>query len=85
MAPETSDRATDDQDDQDRVVSRKVDNPTLAEPGDDAAYRAAQSAPGSEPAANPAGTSTTGTPGTSTATAAAEMDAENESEPDRSE
>lgn len=84
MAPEPPERATDDQDDQDRVVSRRVDNPTRAEPGDEAVYRAARTTPDPEHAPDPAAP-TSGTPGTSTTTAAAEMDAENESEPDRSE
>lgn len=48
-----------DADDTDRVVSRRVRNPTSAGPGDEAAYRAADPAPDGEPpadrAAEPAG------------------------------
>lgn len=39
--PDDSDHDNQDRDDQDRVVSRRVRNPTMAEPGDDAAYQAA--------------------------------------------
>jgi hypothetical protein len=34
-----------DRDDQDREVSRRVQNPTSAEPGDEAVYRAADPVP----------------------------------------
>jgi hypothetical protein len=41
--------------DEDRVVSRRVDNPTAAGPGDDRAYRAADPLPGSDPVDAPRG------------------------------
>jgi hypothetical protein len=71
-----------DRDDQDRVVSRRVQNPTDAEPGDDAAYQAADPLPDDDVAPSSAATSDGGV---STEDAADELDAENESEPVRSE
>jgi hypothetical protein len=40
---------------EDRVVSRRVDNPTQAGPGDERAYRAAQPLPASDPTDSPRG------------------------------
>ena len=71
-----------DRDDQDRVVSRRVRNPTDAEPGDDAVYQAANPLPDDDAA--PSG-NTSSAAGISTEDAADELDAENESEPVRSE
>ena len=68
-------------DDQDRVVSRRVDNSTGASPQDEAVYRAADPLPDD-------GHPTSEQPETSGSTAeaaAAELAAENESEPQRSE
>lgn len=77
--------SADDRDDQDREVSRRVENPTAAEPGDDAVYQAAnpvadddRGGPVSPPERGGAG-------GASTETAAAEIAEDNESEPTRSE
>jgi hypothetical protein len=71
-----------DRDDQDRVVSRRVQNPTDAEPGDDAVYQAADPLPDDDDA--PSGEATSAE-GVSTEDAADELAAENESEPVRSE
>ncbi|MDT7575567.1 MAG: hypothetical protein QOH17_1900 [Pseudonocardiales bacterium] len=71
-----------DRDDQDRVVSRRVQNPTDAEPGDDAVYQAADPLPDDDAA--PSSGATSGG-GVSTEDAADELAAENESEPVRSE
>lgn len=47
---------------EDRVVSRRVDNPTQAEPGDERAYRAADPGPDGDPVDAPRGpTGGTGT------------------------
>jgi hypothetical protein len=40
---------------EDRVVSRRVDNPTAATPEDERAYRAADPLPGSDPTDSPRG------------------------------
>ena len=40
---------------EDRVVSRRVDNPTKAEPGDERAYRAAEPGPYDDPVDAPRG------------------------------
>jgi len=68
-------------DDQDRVVSRGVDNPVNAGGEDEAVYRAADPLPddGHPTSEQPE------TTGSSTEAAAAELAAENESEPQRSE
>jgi hypothetical protein len=83
MDHESSEPDHSDRDDQDRVVSRRVQNPTDAEPGDESVYQAADPLPDDDGAAGSAeGTS----PGAASAeTAAAELDEENESEPVRSE
>lgn len=74
--------ADDDRDDQDRVVSRHVRNATSAEPGDEAAYQAANPTTATEPPDTTGGASDAGV---TTATAAQELAEENGSEPDRSE
>ena len=72
-----------DKDDQDRVVSRRTENPTAADPGDRSAYQAANpddegGSPDSPERAEPdAGSTTQG--------AANELAAADESEPERSE
>lgn len=54
MQPEPTDgppdRGDQDRDDEDRVVSRRVENPTAAEPGDDAVYQAANPVSDDDPA-----------------------------------
>jgi hypothetical protein len=71
----------DDADDQDRVVSRRVRNPTGADPEDEAVYRAADPLPDDgHPTSEQPETS-----GSTTGAAAAELAEENESEPRRSE
>ena len=68
-------------DDQDREVSRRVDNPTDAGPDDAAVYRAADPLPDDgHPTSEQPETS-----GSTTEAAAAELAEENESEPQRSE
>ncbi len=68
-------------DDQDRVVSRRVDNPINAGGEDEAVYRAADPLPDDgHPTSEQPETS-----GSTTEAAAAEMAEENESEPERSE
>ena len=73
-----------DKDDQDREVSRRVDNPTDAGPDDAAVYRAADPLPddGHPTSEQP---ETTGSTGSTTEAAASELAEENESEPQRSE
>jgi hypothetical protein len=71
-----------DRDDQDRVVSRRVRTPTRAEPGDEQVYEAADPAPGGDRTAPADGA--TGAAASATE-AAAELDAEDESSPRRSE
>jgi hypothetical protein len=68
-------------DDQDRVVSRRVDNPINAGGEDEAVYRAADPLPddGHPTSEQPE------TTGSTTEAAAAELAEENESEPERSE
>ena len=68
-------------DDQDRVVSRRVDNPINAGGEDEAVYRAADPLPddGHPTSERPE------TTGSTTEAAAAELAEENESEPQRSE
>ncbi|HYH29869.1 MAG TPA: hypothetical protein VD903_05745 [Pseudonocardia sp.] len=61
---------------EDRVVSRRVENPTRAEPGDERVYRAADPAPGGDPVDAPRGP--TGGAGRGTSP-------DDESEPTRSE
>jgi hypothetical protein len=82
MQRESNDDAGAGRDDQDRQVSRRVRNPTQAEPGDEAAYRAADPAPddGTASADQPA----TGSAGTAER-AATEVARADEGEPDRSE
>jgi hypothetical protein len=68
-------------DDQDRVVSRRVDNPINAGGEDETVYRAADPLPDDgHPTSEQPETS-----GSTTEAAAAEMAEENESEPERSE
>ena len=70
-----------DRDDQDRDVSRRVQNPTAAGPEDEAVYRAADPLPDDgHPTSEQPETS-----GSTTEAAAAELAEENESEPERSE
>ena len=68
-------------DDQDREVSRRVDNPTAAASNDEAVYRAADPLPddGHPTSEQPE------TTGSTTEAAASELAEENESEPQRSE
>ena len=67
--------------DEDRVVSRRVDNPINAGGEDEAVYRAADPLPDDgHPTSEQPETS-----GSTTAAAAAELAEENESEPQRSE
>jgi hypothetical protein len=70
-----------EQDDQDRVVSRRVDNPTATGSEDAAVYRAADPLPddGHPTSEQPE------TGGSTTEAAAAELAEEDESEPQRSE
>jgi hypothetical protein len=71
----------DAKDDQDREVSRRVDNPTDAAPDDEAVYRAADPLPDDDqPTSEQPETS-----GSTAEAAAAELAEENESEPRRSE
>jgi len=75
---------TTDRDDEDRVVTRRVDHPTEADPGDDAVYRAANPQPDDDPSrAAPADGG--GPRGGTTERAADELDGTAESEPTRSE
>ena len=70
-----------DKDDQDRAVSRRVDNPINAGGEDEAVYRAADPLPddGHPTSEQPE------TTGSTTEAAASELAEENESEPQRSE
>jgi hypothetical protein len=61
---------------EDRVVSRRVENPTKADPGDEQVYRAADPGPGSDPVDAPRGP---------TGGATGETSPDDESEPTRSE
>lgn len=71
---------------EDRVVARRVDNPTDAAPGDEATYRAADPAPDGDPAATTAAAGPhTGTGGSESERAQHEMTGADESEPTRSE
>jgi hypothetical protein len=75
-------------DEDDRVVSRRVDNPTAAGPGDEAAYRAADPVPDGSGGADPADDTTADdrqAGGGSAERARAEMQNVDESEPTRSE
>lgn len=65
--------------DQDRVVSRRVDNPTTAAPGDADVYRAAA------PAAEPDADRDTGGGGGTAERAGRDLDTDDESGPTRSE
>jgi hypothetical protein len=87
MQPAPGDDQTgENQDDQDRVVSRHVDRPTAADPDDQSAYQAANpdagdgssGPPGPPPRAEPDA-------GSTTQSAADELSEADESEPDRSE
>jgi hypothetical protein len=74
-------------DDQDRVVSRRVRNPTSAGPDDENVYRAAEAVPderGDEERSDEE-RSGAGTSGSLTEAAAEELAEENASEPTRSE
>ena len=71
----------DDSDDQDRVVSRRVRNPTSAGADDDSVYRAANSPSDDGPTDGGQAEST----GSTSEDAAAEIAADDESEPSRSE
>ena len=87
MQPAPGDDQTDEnQDDQDRMVSRRVDHPTAADPGDERAYRAANPDAGdgsSGPPDSPARTEPDAA--STTQSAADELSEAAESEPDRSE
>ncbi len=74
-----SDRAVGRDTDEDRVVSRRVDNPTRAEPGDADAYAAA------DPPAEPEPDRDTGGAGGESTRAARDLAGDDESEPTRSE
>jgi hypothetical protein len=63
---------------EDRVVSRRVDNPTAAGPEDERAYHAADTGPGGDGPAS-------GGHGSTTERAEHDLDASDESEPTRSE
>lgn len=63
----------------DRVVSRRVDNPTSAAPGDDRVHAAADPPAGEAPDTDPGGT------GGAAERAAHDLDSDEESEPTRSE
>lgn len=65
--------------DLDRVVSRRVDNPTSAAPGDDRVHAAADPSSGDTPDTDPGGT------GGESERAARDLDGDDESEPTRSE
>ncbi|HET6260046.1 MAG TPA: hypothetical protein VFE39_15525 [Pseudonocardia sp.] len=67
---------------EDRVVSRRVDNPTAAGPEDERAYRAADPGPDAEPGGD--GPASEGH-GSTTERAEYDLDAADESEPTRSE
>jgi hypothetical protein len=64
---------------EDRVVSRRVDNPTSADEGDERAYRAA------DPTADPSPDRRSGGGGSTAERADRDLDADDESEPTRSE
>ncbi len=64
---------------EDRVVSRRVDNPTSASPDDERSYRAAEANPDPNP------TDPTRPSGGTSDSARRDLDADAESEPDRSE
>ncbi|WP_300010646.1 hypothetical protein [Pseudonocardia sp.] len=63
----------------DRVVSRRVDNPTSADPGDDRVHAAADPSATDDPDTDPGGA------GGASERAARDLDADDESEPTRSE
>jgi hypothetical protein len=77
------DPTDEDQDDQDRVVSRRVDHPTAADPGDRSVYQAANPDDGDGPPDSPARAEPDA--GSTTQSAANELDEADESEPERSE
>jgi hypothetical protein len=87
MQPAPGDDRTDEnQDDQDRVVSRRVDHRTTAGPDDQSAYQAANPDTGdgsSGPQDSPARAEPDA--GSTTQSAADEVSEADESEPDRSE
>lgn len=72
-----------EKDDQDRVVSRRVRNPTEAESNDESVYEAADPYP--DDSRDAAADGHADTSGSTTEAAAAELSEENESEPSRSE
>jgi hypothetical protein len=87
MPPAPDDDQTDEnQDDQDRVVSRRVDHPTAADPDDQRAYQAADSDTG-DGSSGPPDSSARAEPdaASTTQSAADELSEADESEPDRSE
>ncbi|MBW0119311.1 hypothetical protein [Pseudonocardia abyssalis] len=63
----------------DRVVSRRVDNPTRAEPGDDRVHAAADASAEDTPDTDPGGS------GGAADRAATDLESDDESEPTRSE
>lgn len=82
------DPTDENQDDQDRVVSRRTHNPTAADPGDRSAYQAANPDDGDGPPDSPARAEPDAgstTPGSTTQSAANELAEADESEPERSE
>jgi hypothetical protein len=72
-------------DDEDRVVSRRVDRPTRAEPEDEAVYEAAEPVPDDRRAAADTGPAPPAVEDGTTERAADEMRAADEGEPTRSE
>jgi hypothetical protein len=67
---------------EDRVVSRRVENPTAAGPEDERAYRAADPVPDTAPGGDD---SASGGQGSTTERAEHDLDAADDSEPTRSE
>jgi hypothetical protein len=86
MQPAADDQTDENQDDQDRVVSRRVDHPTAADPDDQRAYQAADSDTGGR-SSDPPDPSARAEPdaASTTQSAADELSEGDESEPDRSE
>ncbi len=68
-----------DPEENDRVVSRRVDNPTAADPGDDRVHAAAQPSTQDDTVTDPGGA------GGAAERAARDLDGDDESEPIRSE
>ena len=86
MQPAPDDQTDENQDDQDRVVSRRVDHATAADPDDQRAFQAADSDTGDGSSGTP-DSSARAEPdaGSTTQSAADELSEADESEPDRSE